>query len=222
MKKIILVAAALFIGYAGTCGETKKLKEGKASFKITYDLDADKKQMESFLPTNVDIYFKGDKSSGESSGGMMAQRTISDNKTGDSYTLMELVGEKVALKTTRGEAVSKMSAQGTPEVKITKETKEIAGYKCTKAIVSSKGGAPFDVWFTKELEGTNGSNVRYEGIDGFMLEYEVKTDGMVMKFTCTSVSNEKVDDAKFVLPSEYRPISQDDLMHMLPAGGSGH
>jgi GLPGLI family protein len=212
MKKILLAAAVLVS--MSTYAQNKKIKEGKASFKITYDLDADKKQMEAMLPTNVDIYFKGDKSSAESSGGMMEHRTISDNKTGDSYTLMDIAGNKAALKMTRGEAISKMSANGTPEVKITKETKDIAGYKCTKAIVTVKGEPSFDVWFTKELEGTNGSNVHYEGIDGFMLEYQVNRDGIGMKFTCTAVSDEKVDDAKFVVPQDYRPISQDDLQHM--------
>ncbi len=218
MKKIILLASAVLISI-GTFAQNKKIREGKASFKITYNLDADKKQMESFLPSSIDIYFKGDRSSAQSNGGMMEQRTVSDSKEGVSYTLMEIEGNKVALKTTRSEAVSKMSAKGTPEVKITKETKEIAGYKCTKAIVTSNGAPSFDVWFTKDLEGSNGSNVVYEGIDGFMMEYEVNADGMGMKFVCTSVSDEKVDDAKFVVPQDYRPISQDDLIHMASPGG---
>ena len=222
MKKIILIASALLIGCFSTNAQNKKLKEGKVSFKITYDLDADKQQMSAMLPTNVDIYFKGGKSSAESSGGMMQQRTITSSETGDSYTLMELMGQKVALKMTKGEAVSKISAHGTPEIKITKESKEIAGYKCTKAVVSVKGEPSFDIWFTKELEGINGGYARYEGIDGMMLEYEVHHDGIGMKYSCTAISNEKVDDAKFVIPSDYRPIAQDDLQHMRPEDRSGN
>ena len=221
MKKTVLLTAAVLISIA-TYAQNKKLKQGKASFKITYDLDAEKQQYAAMLPSNVDIYFKEGKSCAETSGGMMTQRIISEQSTGDSYTLMEMMGEKVALKTTKGEAVSKVSANGTPEVNITKEKKEIAGYNCTKAIISFKNQPSFDVWFTKDLEGMNGGYARYEGIEGMMLEYEVKVDGMGMKYVCTSITDVAVDDAKFVVPQDYRPISTADLQHMNPADRNGH
>ncbi len=220
MKKIVLLSAAILVS-AATYAGNKKLKQGKVSYTVTYDLDAEKQQMAAMLPTNVDVYFKSGKSCAETSGGMISQRIITESNAGDSYALMELMGEKVAIKTTRGEAVSKISANGTPEVNITKETKDIAGYKCTKAIISFKNQPSFDVWFTTELEGVNGGYARYEGIEGMMLQYEVKVDGIGMKYTCTSVTELDVDDAKFVVPQDYRTITMADLQHMNPADRGG-
>ena len=42
-----------------------------------------------------------------------------------------------------------------------------------------------------------------------------------MKYTCTGISDEKVDDAKFVLPTDYRQISMDDLQHINPEDRNG-
>jgi GLPGLI family protein len=98
--------------------------------------------------------------------------------------------------------------------KETKETKEIAGYKCKKMVATMEDDPTikFDVYYTTELnvKAPNFSNP-YAEIPGMLMEYRLKKFGLEMTFTATSVQKEEVPDETFELPAYYKVITKQEM-----------
>jgi hypothetical protein len=52
-----------------------------------------------------------------------------------------------------------------------------------------------------------------------MLEYTIPQKMFTMKMTCTEIKADKVDDKLFEVPSDYKPMTKEELMKM---SGGGH
>lgn len=216
MKKLFILA------WLTVCSVTlyaQKLKEGTAHYKIDYTMESDEGGMKGMLPTDANMSFKGDMFMVETTGGMFDQKTISDSKKQESTMLMDMMGNKVAVKITKADIEKEKNKGAKPKVEITNETKMIAGYNCTKAIVKAEGAEPAEIWFTKDLAINNGFSQGYDGIDGMMLEYSVSQKMFTMKMTCTEIKADKVDDKVFEIPSDYKQMTREELMKM---SGGGH
>lgn len=98
--------------------------------------------------------------------------------------------------------------------KETKDTKEIAGYKCKKVIatMADDPSIQFDVYYTEELNvsAPNFSNP-YAKIKGMLMEYRLKKFGLEMTFTAIGVKKEEVPDETFELPAYYKVISKQEM-----------
>lgn len=217
MKKISLLAFAL-IACLNVFAQSP-IKEGTAKYKIDYDLDADGQEMKAMLPTDMTMYFKGDKFVVETTGGMMDQKAITDSKKQETVLLMDMMGNKIAMKITKEDIEKQKNKNGKPKIEITSETKKIAGYDCKKAIAKMDDGTSVEIWFTKDIPVNNSFKEGYEGIDGMMMEYSVPQKMFTMKMTCTEVKSDKVDDKIFEIPSDYKMMTQEELMKM---GGGAH
>jgi GLPGLI family protein len=217
MKRIFQVLAVVtFLLNTQHVTAQEKIKEGKITFEITINnAEEMNDQMLAMMPKEMIMYFKGEKSRGELEmmGGKVI--TLTDGKSGESTTFMDLMGKKQAIKTSKEESEKEKAGMGDYEVKHSDETKEIAGYKCKKATVvykDSEKSAPIEVWYTTELEASNSAKYAWKGIDGFMMEFLVDQKGMSMKFTCTEVKKQEVKDDMFDVPEGYTVITQEEMM----------
>lgn len=217
MKKIILsVLSILLVLHLNSASAQEKIKEGKIIFEISINnAEEMNDQVLAMMPKEMTVYFKDDHSRGEMDmmGGQVV--TITDGKAGETISCMDLMGKKQAIKTTREDAEKEKEKMGDYEVKVTDDTKDIAGYKCKKALVTYKDkpdAAPLEVWFTNEIEASNSQKYAWKGIDGFMMEFSVEQRGMGMKFSCTEVKKQKVDDDMFKIPEGYTVMTQEEMM----------
>jgi GLPGLI family protein len=132
---------------------------------------------------------------------------------------MDMLGQKIAL-TANGEEEDENPYKDA-KVTITEDTKTIAGYKCKKAIIEPKDSkdGKLELYFTKEL-GSNARNASgpFKQIEGAVLEYGIKQQGMDMKFSASTVSKEKVPDTKFNIPEGYTFMSRKDFMKSMGGG----
>jgi len=100
------------------------------------------------------------------------------------------------------------------DFKETKETKEIAGYKCKKLIatLADDPTVKFDVYYTEEMNVTdpNFSNP-YSKVKGMLMEYRLKKFGLEMTFTALGVKKEEIPDEEFELPAYYKVISKKEM-----------
>ena len=96
-------------------------------------------------------------------------------------------------------------------VEKTSETKDILGYKCTKAIIRSDDGAEINVFYTSELGSgaINFDNAQFKDIDGVMLEFEMPDEGMSMKFTAVDIQHKNVSDSEFEIPEGYEMFDRN-------------
>jgi GLPGLI family protein len=226
MKKIlnVMIMTCILAGAANLANaQGTKISEGKVIYDITYpgtELDQNTLAM---MPSESTLYFKKEQSRMEMKTGMGNMTTISNAKDESAVTLMDMMGNKMAIKMTKEDMKKEQAKAGNdakPDVKITGETKDIAGYKCTKAIVTSAGKdkKSYNAWFTKDIEGANTSRQKIEGIDGFLMEFQYEQQGMTMKMSVRSVEKQAVDDAMFKIPDGYKEMTMDDMKKM-GAGG---
>jgi GLPGLI family protein len=220
MKTTLSVFAFLFI-LIQTASTFAQDFEGRIEFEIRNEGKSDPK-MAMMMPKKSAMYVKNGNIRMEMEMAMgMKSASITDNNTGHSVTLMDMMGQKYAIESkSDNEFIKKQQEKMKVSVKQTGEQKSIAGYSCQKAIVTftdttTTTETSLAVWYTKEL---NFSNKHIQGpfaeIEGSMLEYSISQQGFGMQFSATKVVKEPVGDDKFQIPSEYKRMTQEDMMRM--------
>lgn len=220
MKKLLskIAIASILLGHTGytAVAQSKKTFEGTIVYSLNFDeAGLDPASASMLQGREMIISIKGDKSKMEMDMGMMKTATISDNKAGTAVTLMDIMGQKMALKMTKEEIEKQRSEVKEPTIKYTDETKEIAGYKCKKAIAITEEGDELAIYYTDDIpSGSNTPNNQFKGLKGFPLEYQANQNGLKMLVTAKSVKVGKVDDSKFKISSEYKEVTQEELQKM--------
>ncbi|MGB1317787.1 MAG: DUF4412 domain-containing protein, partial [Flavobacteriales bacterium] len=151
----------------------QKKFEGSITFGLEYkDLPAEMAAMEAMLPDEMTTRVKGDKTRMEQSMGMgMSQVTITDMKKKSGMLLMDMMGKKMAVEMSKDELdkMDKKDKSKKPEFKYVDGTKEVAGYKCKRALVTMEGIGEMELYYTEDIP--SGASTQFEGLKGFPLEY---------------------------------------------------
>src|SRR5436305_450665 len=100
MKQILLVAWMLLVSFSNLNAQ-KELREAKVTYSIfVSDSGTETSMIKNALGKEWVVYFKDSSSRTEMQTTMGTQVAIKNSKTGESYVLMEIMGEKYALKMT--------------------------------------------------------------------------------------------------------------------------
>lgn len=224
MKKIIHFTLLLTIvsGLLFSFTTQQKIQEGLIEFDITFlDLSPEMKQAEAMLPKKVDIYFKGENSRTEMPSGMGNTITIRNRKKKEFYVLMDMMGQKMAVKQTDAEMEIQRKKMAISDISVEEldESKIIAGYKCKRAKVTftlDGKKETIDCFYCPQLSmiDQGNGNPAFSQIKGMMMEYSMSMGGMKAKITATKVSTQKVDDKLFELPNDYTLHTMEELESM--------
>jgi hypothetical protein len=224
MKKTAQIFTVLVVMLALVSGQSfagGKEFTGTIVYNITYPDSKLDDQTMAMMPKTLKIKIKGNMSRTEMSLGMGTTVIIFDSEARSGVTLMDMMGQKFAMKMTTEDIEKEMKE--TPEATVinTTETKEIAGYTCKKAIVKMKEkGSETEtelvVFYTEDLASAkmNELNPMYKDIPGTMLEYAMNEKGMNMFLTAISVEKEKIADSEFETPEGYKVVTQSELKSM--------
>lgn len=189
--------------------------DGYILFDVKYDDIGLSKEELAALPSQSEIWFKGNKMLMLMPSAMgFESRVVVDGD--DVFVLMDMLGNKMAIKSSKQEMQEKNAAKPKQySVKtITTDKKMIAGYECTKAIMSSEGEEDLTVWFTDKLKISGGWYYNMDGLKGFPLEFAMSANGMKMWMVAREINNDPVSSDKFVVPSGYKVMTQQELMMM--------
>lgn len=191
----------------------KPLTEGKVVFAISYpDMEMDA-QMMAMMPTESSVFFKGAMSRTELNMGMgISSSSIMNSKTGEIIALTDMMGSKSAMKMTADDIKKSKETPDKPVITLTTETKTIVGYNCKKAIVKSGETSSLEVFYTDKISSSTAAALDWKEIKGFPMEYYLDQNGLKMKFTAKSVSPEKVSDDLFLIPKDYKLVTQEEMM----------
>lgn len=214
-KSLLTVALiTFFFPFVMIAGD--KSFEGIITYKITYpDSKFTESQMAMF-PKLMTVTIKGSKSKTEMATGMGNQTEIIDYDEKSKVALLDIMGQKYAIKETAEEIRKDMEKQPAGKVEVTNETKTIAGFLSKKAIVTTDDDGEktvYEAWFTEEL-GTrevNFSDPVYKDIKGVLMEFLMQTPQISMKFTVSSVEKKNVSSKEFEIPSEYKLTTKEEL-----------
>lgn len=233
--KIIFTLLACLIAFSGFAQNT--LESGTIKMEIT-DVSSDNEQVAAGLDmlrgTETTYYFNEELSmvNANMMGGMMEMVSLVDNKTEDLTFTMNMMGQKMLVRSTKAErdaleAKNGKSKASSEDFEITydkEDTKEILGYNCFKANVSHTDEEfSFVLYLTEEIKASNKmiQGMEAVNIEGFPLQYMMDMKEMQMTYTATEVSND-LDTEVFNIETEgYKEMTFEEFMNNMGAMGGG-
>ncbi len=218
----IVMVAAIIMGISSSA--LGKDFKGVITYKISYPGMEIDPSMAAMMPKMATMTISGTMSKFEISMGQMgSQMQIIDGDAKTVTTLMNMMGQKFYYVQTEEEITAEADKGEDVNVDITSETKDIAGYECTKAIVTvndSGDEMTFTVYFTDEIGNSslNLDNPYFKQIPGAMLEFEIATGTGTMKMEATSVDKKSVSDSEFEIPEGYVKKTSAEIKQMFGGG----
>lgn len=224
MKRFLsfVMVAAIIMGLTSTA--LSKDFKGVINYKISYpgmEIDA---SMAAMMPKMATLTIKDQMSKFEINMGQMgSQIQIIDGNTKTITTVMNMMGQKFFYVETEEDIKAELGENEDVSIDIKDETKEIAGYECTKAVVTVKEGSEemlFTIYFTEEIGSSsmNIDNPYFNEVPGAMLEFEINTGTGTMKMEAISVDKKKVSDAEFEIPEGYQEKTSAEIKQMFGGG----
>lgn len=214
---LLLVCLVVYSGEAKAGGDDFN---GIIVYNISFgDTEMDP-QMAAMMPKTMKMKIKGESSRMEMNMGMGSTIVVFNGEDKSGFTLMDIMGQKYAMKMTTEELEKEMEETPDVDVEVSDEIKEIAGYTCKKAVVRLKDGEAkgmeMTVYFTDELGSgmMNYNNPIYKDVQGVMMEYSIDENDIKMKFTAISVTKKKIGDEEFEIPDGYNVMNMSDFENM--------
>jgi len=215
MKKGLFVITFLLFLASALSAQTR---HGVVHYAVDYrDTDLSAEEI-SMLPSEASILFKDDLMRMNMSMGLGMESAVVVQKD-QVHVLMDVMGNKFALRTTREEILQDTDGNKPFALKqMTDEFKDIAGYRCRRAVLSAPGQEDMTVWFTDRLKSSATWYYQLDGIDGFPMEFDLTTTGMAVRMTAKSVSEELPGEAEFTVGKEFKILTEEELNKMMGAG----
>ena len=230
MKKIITSAALLLV-------TAFAFAQDNYTVKMNMKIEGLPAEYAGFGEQEMVNYVKGDKYKNEMTSMMGSSITSFDGKKLTSIN--EQMGNKTGYTATKEEldATSKTDkTEAKPKIEYTTDKKMIAGYECTKAILTTvdkdKKENKMNVWVTDKLKSNHTQGKKGGGrmaldfgdLKGYPLEIEMSTNqqGVDMKITvaATEVSTAPIDDSVFNLSTDgYKMMSYKEMQDKIKAAG---
>jgi GLPGLI family protein len=215
MRKLLQIGgllAGLVLGLATPLLAQRTISDARISY--TVEMPQEQLQMEAmFAGSSMTQYMRGNQSRIDMNFNVVNYIYLLNAQDETVITLMDNHGDKYLIRTDK-----KGYEQDTKKYRNTKftdqsETREIAGFKCRKAIGKMEDGSTFDVYYTLDLVPENKYyNRRFMNLKGIPLEFEIVTKtGSKMKVTATKVDLSPVPASVFDVPRGYREITADEL-----------
>jgi hypothetical protein len=229
MKKLFISAAVLFMSVCA-------IAQDNYTVKMNMKIEGLPAEYAGFGEQEIINYIKGDKFKNEVNSMMMTSVSVFDGSVLTSIT--EQMGNKTGFRATKDEldAAEKNDKPGAkPKIEYTKDVKTIAGYECTKAIVTSVGKDKkenkMNVWVTEKIKAnqTNGKKSGSRGmmmdlgdLKGYPLEMEMSQSqqGMDMKIliSASEVSTTPLEDAVFTVSTDgYKMMTYKEMQEKMKA-----
>ncbi len=238
MKKV-LILACLFLGLgtmslsaqkAKNKNKSKTFDSGSVTYKMTFE-GADAMTAAMFGDASMTLSFdqSGNNNVDIKMGMIMDVKVVYNAKKEGAITLMSIpmMGKNIAVemdKAQLAEANEKQSEGKAPTITYDKkDTKKIAGYDCYRADIKNEDGTTLVVYVTDKIKGalSRDMQTKFQGLEGFPLEYNVETEAGGMTFSATEVKAQtfKAEDFALTIPDGYEIMTYEELMEM--TGGAG-
>ncbi|GAB4463607.1 MAG: hypothetical protein Fur0028_15310 [Bacteroidales bacterium] len=222
MKKLFLFSllSIFVLSLNAQKGKDNAAFEGTITYSVTTEgeFDANTKAQ---LPTEVVWTFKGPKTSMLMKTGFGNITILANADSKEQVVLYDMMGQKMAIKSTKEETEKSLSEIPDAKVTETTETKKILNYNCKKVQISDDKNS-MDVYVTDEIQVPNANwNTQYKNVKGLMLEYSQKGNSdsdAKMIFTAKEVKKRKIKDTVFDIPTDYKQMTMSEFKQMFGGG----
>jgi len=168
------------------------------------------------FPKELTFYFKGDLMCSElkSSYDLISSNMIIDNDHKRFTQMLKNMRDRHYISLKEKETHVWTSMYPKLRFEETNENQEILGKQCKKvlAYLPDTNAAPLELYYTKEMDlSTDNWWNQYNGIDGFLLGYDIELFGKRMRVRAREVIHEAVNDLKFKVPSTYTEVNSAEM-----------
>jgi hypothetical protein len=162
------------------------------------------------------VYIKGNKSRSEMTSSFFSSSALFDVNTGFGVILREVNGQKLLIRMNPDNWAERNRMYDGIVYKNTNETREIAGYKCLKAVGQTRFGAVITVYYTREIIPENRQyEPIFRNLDGLPLEYELTNGNVRIRYRIARINLNPVPVSKFDIPSSgYREMNYEESKKM--------
>jgi len=207
------ISLTFFFCVAISVSAQKKISE----LTLVYDAkvttgNAEPKMADAFDCATTTIYLKGNLSRSEMASALFSSTTIHDAKTGTAVVLREVSGQKLLIRMSNKDWQEKNGRYEGITFTNTNETKEIAGYKCIKAVAKMNDSSSFTVYYTPDIVPENKEyDYHFKNLNGLPLEYELTQRNLTIRYTVSRINLNPVQASKFDIPtSGYREMTFEE------------
>ncbi|GAB3432873.1 hypothetical protein [Niabella aquatica] len=209
-----LFIVLILVGISTLSFAQKKLTEATIYYDVVVSTDNATPKVADMLDgsTNI-IYVKGHLSRSDFISSLGSHSTIYDAKENSATNIRDYGNKKFLITYTSAEWKSYNKRYNGISYKIENEFKEIAGYKCQKAIGKLSDGTTFTVFFTRELIPVNTSFQSInKGLPGFAMQYDASRGNDKVTYTVSNIEFSVVPLAKFDIPKTgYRVMTYTEF-----------
>src|ERR1700722_16598605 len=162
------------------------------------------------------VYIKGNKSRSEMTSAYFSSTILFDSNTGFGVILREVNGQKLLIRMNPDNWTERNRMYDGIVYKNANETREIAGYKCVKAVGQTRFGATVTVYYTLEIIPENRQyDPIFHNLDGLPLEYELTNGKLRIHYRIARINLNPVPVSKFDIPgSGYREMNYEESKKM--------
>jgi hypothetical protein len=162
------------------------------------------------------VYVKGNKSRSEISSSFFSSTTLFDVNSGFGVILREVNGQKLLIRMNPDNWAERNRMYDGIVYRNTGETREIAGYRCIKAVAQTRFGATITVYYTLEVIPENRQyDPMFRNLDGLPLEYELTNGKVRIRYRIARINLNPVPVSKFDVPSSgYREMNYEESKKM--------
>ncbi|HSC53486.1 MAG TPA: hypothetical protein VLC98_07700 [Phnomibacter sp.] len=201
MKKylLLLVVAAAFSKISIA---QKVMTEGLLQYAITV-VDAGKKPevAKAFEGASQTLMIKGYKAKLEFKSPLRNQTSVYDGQTGNGFIIKQAGADKYLMPLENGNWEKYHQRFRNVVFTKTSETKNIAGYNCTKATGTMADGGLLTVYYSADLTTlANGYDQSFATLGGIPFEYEISSNGVTVNYKVQSVQMTMVSSGNFDMP----------------------
>lgn len=216
MKKILTLAIVL--ASLVNANAQQKISEGVVVYTLSWNVPEQAQAMAASLPTEVQVYFKGDSSSMKMESQFFSSQSILNTKKEYERMLLDIPMMSKKYSVIFTPADQEMLADKYPQMsfKPSTESKVLNGYKASKfEVYESKTDIKFDVWFTKDIDVVANPLSRfYETSYGFPLEFTSFQNGLSVKASVKEIQKTSVPAGMFSAGKDYEEMTLTQLMQM--------
>ena len=216
MKKILTLAIVLVS--LVNANAQQKITEGVVVYTLSWNVPEQAQAMASSLPTEVQVFFKGDSSSMKMESQFFSSQSILNTKKEYERMLLDIPMMSKKYSVIFTPADQEMLADKYPQMsfKPSTESKVLNGYKASKfEVYESKTDIKFDVWFTKDIDVVANPLSRfYEPSYGFPLEFTSFQNGLSVKASVKEIQKTSVPAGMFSAGKDYEEMTLTQLMQM--------
>lgn len=216
MKKILSGLGLCILAFAASAQQ--KINEGIITYTLEWNVPPEAQAMAGSLPTEINVYFRGDSSSMKMESQMFSTQSILNPTKEYERLLLDIpmMGKKFSVLFTPADQEKMEEMMPKMTLNPATDTKTVLGYKASKYAVSeSKTNTTFDAWFTKDIEiVANPLSRFYNKSYGFPLEFTSFQNGMSVKAVVKEIKSVSVAAGTFSASKDFEEMTLEQLMQM--------